>query len=231
MKGSKSEIELNPKQFLRGVRMALIATSNALQENPTSLRVSFIGWLKAGNNSFPSENEIDNWGIPIPDLWNDENAEEEMGLKSILDSIAGTRSRAAKALGVQSTNSHTTLGTEGIFVEATSEDVSVDQISSKIGNADPSLLENKEGYKYLIEPVGEGMTVEDKQPMNVNNNSSKTWLYALISVLGALCAGGVGVAILKTRSSAENVNELSFCDFEQNPKEELQEAQISVERI
>ena len=235
MKGSKKDIELNPKQFLRGVRKAIISTSKALLTNPKGLRISFVGWLKAGTNKFPSEEEVDNWGFPVPDAWNDENTDEEMYLK---DFIATPKSRSASVLSnVQ------IVGEEGVFIEATTDADVVTEINTAVTKRDPTLADNADGNKYIIQPVGEEFTV-DAAPSSggggggdgddgddgdnggkSDDDDSKIWIIPV--VIAALLLGGglIAFAVLRKKNNrSESTEGLgNFEDFtrEQELKEDM----------
>eukprot|EP01060_Flectonema_neradi_P036812 TRINITY_DN71_c0_g1_i1.p1 TRINITY_DN71_c0_g1~~TRINITY_DN71_c0_g1_i1.p1 ORF type:complete len:1244 (+),score=308.24 TRINITY_DN71_c0_g1_i1:83-3814(+) len=230
-KGSKDQIELNPKQFLRGIRKAIIATSKALLENPKALRISFVGWLKAGTNSFPSEEEIDDWGFPVPDPWNDENTEEESALKDIVGLPTGT-SRRVTILGTVQT-----VGEEGVFIEATTDSDIVTDINAAVTAKDPTLTSNADGNKYIIEPVGDELVVDGESgslPGEENgdgdDDDSKLWIIPVVLSAAAVCIGGIAFVLYKKKEAEEptDVGLGNFSDFtrEHELKQEMVDGSI-----
>eukprot|EP01064_Diplonema_japonicum_P022960 TRINITY_DN332_c0_g1_i4.p1 TRINITY_DN332_c0_g1~~TRINITY_DN332_c0_g1_i4.p1 ORF type:complete len:1059 (+),score=238.88 TRINITY_DN332_c0_g1_i4:62-3178(+) len=202
MKGAGEELIENPKAFLRKFRMSMLKASPSLAKNPEKLVVTTVGVLMAGY-TMPTDDKMPMWSVSVSLSWNRELQKEEV-------TMLKNNARTAAALGADSQELIKTATDDGVFAKYYI-DGSTHAIDSEMHAAlkDASKgmgpLTSTDGSSLVVDPVAEGNTptTVGKEPTkeNTDSESSKTWLYALMGGIGALCMGS---AIALTAYSRRN---------------------------
>ena len=190
----------NPKKMLRRLRWAILGASALLQAKPSRLIVTAMGGLLP-NGSVPTG--ASKFTLNVHRSWNEELNAEETALISTLTLTINTN-RGADVL--QSASA------DGSFVEYTVQDGSEGTVEAAVGEIEGkveggSLSGSGQGKDVMV--FGSMGTKGEKTEKTEEEVSAKTWLTALVSIVGALCAGGVVAAVVVQRRQEKNAGDSS----------------------
>ena len=212
LKGDAEEIFAEPKVVLRRLRKALLEASEKLGEKPERLVVKLLGLLMP-NGKVPEGNQTQNWTMDIPRSWNEEcHADEKERHAKNATQSADEPARDAGVLGETDSDYYAEIeiqDTDAATVEAASTEVKTTADNGALGGGDgPELAVGDMTEMSGSAPSTTPTTGDD------DDSSSKTWLWALIGAVGALCIGA-GVAAVMVHRKKETTNQgITFQEME-----------------
>ena len=211
LKGDAEEIFAEPKVVLRRLRKALLEASEKLGEKPERLVVKLLGLLMP-NGKVPEGNQTQNWTMDIPRSWNEEcHADEKERHAKNATQSADEPARDAGVLGETDSDYYAEIeiqDTDAATVEAASTEVKTTADNGALGGGD--------GPELAVGGMTEmsGSAPSTTPTTGDDDDSSKTWLWALIGAVGALCIGA-GVAAVMVHRKKETTNQgITFQEME-----------------
>ena len=199
-RGAFSMVQSNPKRFHKHMQQTLIRASATLLNNPSLLKIKFIGWVMS-NGDLPPTKNLQEHGIRVSVLWSEESDIIEFDTKARGSLLSGS--------------SQSRIGEhEHVFVDfETNSEIAINELkqASKLATTNEgSFSNNGDGYAFILENATIQKSVNNSP--NDSNDSIPAWVIALTA--GATCGVmflAIGVVLLvKKRRNANGVLEVTM---------------------